>query len=879
MKVVKPQQLSVLTRPFEFRQRLYAGISVISMFPLVGEPRMLHEAEIWSIATEAMGDLPVLDEGIPKRRGEFLLCGHAYPLDEQRNTHSRVRLQLGSLIKELNIFGERYFDGDRILPPAPFERMPLDWKHAFGGEGFAYNPLGRGIRREELPNGGQAVCLPNVEYPGAMQALPGQRVAPACPGPIDIAWKQRMKHAGTYDSEWLKKHYPGVAPDIDWRFFNMASEDQQLSTNWRGDEPFQLEGVHPSLKRIAGALPGIGARCFLRRRGGEGLESVQCRLTTVWFFPDQDRLVLVHHGMALVEEPDASDLELIMLAAEWLDREKPGEFYAQVLERRLDKDKGLTEALRDSDLLPEDMARGYPFDPAALLKTNNNAYRARNLRERGEKRLAEGEAILEQSGFAIETEQAKQMMPVLPIPESIEELPEFFEKLEAEADRQLERVRKDGEASAARIDAAMAELGPEASKILAEVKANSGSPPRQTAAMMEAKLRADIEQLDLPPDQREQMVAELLSPAMKSLFVAREQSDLKQYHRSAHLTSAALAIVSAAESGQQLRQRVASGESCRGMDFTGADLHGADLSGADLDGVFLEGANLSKANLSGASLNGAVLARADLSAANLQGVKAVDVNLGKAVLRSASCKEAQFDRAIFADADLRSADFTAASMQDADLAGAELEGASFDGVSAEGLVFMDRSLAGVRWSGADLSKSAFLRVDLAEADFSKCRIAQTAFVRCLGHRASFVGAEMVNVAFADACDLTESNFSGARIVESNLRETCLDRSNFEGADLERSDFSGSSLKEAGLYRADARQSQWVKSDLRQADCRGANFMQANLERADLRGASLRGANLFQADLARIHVDRSTDFSDCLTKKMRIHPKRFREEVN
>jgi hypothetical protein len=67
MKVLKPQRVAVLTRPYEVRRELRLGVSVLLFVPLGDERALLPEVSLWPVAAEEMG-APVLDVGIPKLR-------------------------------------------------------------------------------------------------------------------------------------------------------------------------------------------------------------------------------------------------------------------------------------------------------------------------------------------------------------------------------------------------------------------------------------------------------------------------------------------------------------------------------------------------------------------------------------------------------------------------------------------------------------------------------------------------------------------------------------------------------------------------------------------------------------------------------------------
>jgi hypothetical protein len=81
MKIIKPQTLSLLTRPFEFRREFWLGVSVIAFLPIGDAPVLLPETAMWPfLAEELPPDLP-LDAAIPKARAEFLAVAHCHAPD------------------------------------------------------------------------------------------------------------------------------------------------------------------------------------------------------------------------------------------------------------------------------------------------------------------------------------------------------------------------------------------------------------------------------------------------------------------------------------------------------------------------------------------------------------------------------------------------------------------------------------------------------------------------------------------------------------------------------------------------------------------------------------------------------------------------------
>jgi hypothetical protein len=205
--------------------------------------------------------------------------------------------------------------------------------------------------------------LPQVEYPDAQWSEPGLGVRPAGFGPLEPTHPLRQSRSGTYDQRWLERHYPEIAPDTDWRFFNRAFDDQQQGPAFRGDESYRFLNLHPHAPRLDGRLPGLCARVFATRSSRpDAIEEVELSLRALWFFPDQERLIQVFQGTLPVEEDDAADITHLLTAVERLGQRRTRHHYRQVRDKRLDRDKGLLEALRETDLVPEDLVVPL-FDP------------------------------------------------------------------------------------------------------------------------------------------------------------------------------------------------------------------------------------------------------------------------------------------------------------------------------------------------------------------------------------------------------------------------------------------------------------------------------------------------------------------------------------
>lgn len=872
MRVFKPQTLSLMTRPFEYRGEFFCGISILACASLGSGRKLFSEMLMWPAILEALGPDAVIDEGIPKRGAEFLLAGHAYPQDDSTTSAARVRVELGGLSKSLNVFGNRYFARDRISDPEPFDRMPLTWENAFGGEGNPFNPVGKGIKADESGR----IPLPNVEHPDEMLKLPGQKVRPAGLSAVNLMSRTRQKRAGTYDQRWLEKEYPGFPSDIDWRFFQLAAEDQQGRKSFSGDEEYVLTGVRPSQHRVVGTLPGMRARCFMTSDEDDSLDEVDTRLTTVWFLPDQECVVLVFHAAARVRQPDASDVGTIMIAAEGLDEPRGHEHYLAAFERRQDKDKGHLEVLDDSDLVP------VAIEFEGVIGGGDSGFRPSAWGERAaaqtDRRLAEARRQLAEEGMdqgeeetprieGLETDPGKLGAMTLP------ELLELAEKL----DKQGRQFAAGGQQ---RLDQGMQDLAGELKSIApgdeqagGEDESVAVGPPRFSAAEHLKRIREQMAELEQTGADLAEMKESLLGEEMVAMLENAEAGMFRMYRLTAHHQQAVPFNPDPALRKAFL-DALAREEPLSGRDFSGVDLTGADLTGADLRGAFLESASLKNARLGGARLEDAVLAHANLEAARLDGVNAAAANFGRARMQDVSAVAADLSGSILHEAGLAGADISQSNLERAEIMKLEISGSNLSRVNAPGIVLLDSSLDQVDFSGACLSDAVFVRTRFNQVDFDGADLGEAVFIDCACRESSFRKARAGNLRLVEQCDFGGVDFSEADLTEANLRGSVIESAVFDRAEASGADFSETRAAECTFRAANAAGARMIGAELGGADLSGSDLSGASLERADLRGASVHGANLYQTDLARVHVDHSTDFDEALTARMRTYPRKF-----
>lgn len=896
MRVTKPQTASLIARPFEFRRTRYCAFSVLACVPLGDAPALVSEQSLWNDVGRYLPKGWVLDEGLPKGTPEFLVAGRAWVNGDAKAPACEVSVRLGAASKTLSVTGDRHFIGRTPSEPVPFRSMPLTWETAFGGEGYASNPLGKGAGPTKDSGGRKIHCLPNVEYSARRQSSPSEKVPAACFGPVDIRWPLRADKAGTYDKRWLEDRYPGLADDIDWALFNFASPDQQLTRPLLGNEDYVLVGLHPSRPEIRGRLPGVQARLFVQRDSAEALQEPAMTLKTVWFLPEAERAVLVWNGSVEVEQPDASDLNDVVLGFDWSNDHRPAAHFADVLDKRRDPVRGPLGMLDDQSLVPAGCPQIDVVSLGGAGARLEDCPGYANAQRQLSAELKQSGSELNSAMDAIGVEIAASDPELLELLSDLERIdsaaPEEQFALRERLDEYLQQQRVELEAFAAEgqreLDQAMALLDEQDDQKdqnnqkdrneLNEKPSTTTGPPAFSAARERDEIRQRIEDGDIDDKTRAELREALCNEDMDRMLDFAETSDARAYRMTAHHRKPTRRV----DVDRQLRARLAeslrSGDSLAGADFCGADLSGMDLSGQDLSGIYLESANLDQANLTGASFDNAVLAHASLRGARADDASLVAANLGHAVMTEFRAARAGFSSAVLEAAVLHNARLEQCAMDSCSIRGLSLQGAHLVDCDLTGLVFVETLLDEAEFRGSRLGDGLFYQQHLEGVCFEGADLAETTFYECTAAGVSFMQASMTNARLVGASDFSGTNFKRARLSEAMLGDLRLSGARFDGADLSAANLRGAMLENASFIRARCVDAQFVNANIAGADFSGANLMRASLERVDARGARFRSACLFQADLALIHVDTETDFAEAMTEKMRTLPRKFPREA-
>jgi hypothetical protein len=140
MKVIKPLKLGTLHRTFEYQGRCFWAPAILAFFSFENgaAPQLGTEIDMWTFCASELGKSAILDQGMPKARGELVVTGAFHAPGGQPVAAGQVRIRLGTVNKTLFVFGDRHWRRDYhlvwgISDPLPVATMPIDYAKAFGG--------------------------------------------------------------------------------------------------------------------------------------------------------------------------------------------------------------------------------------------------------------------------------------------------------------------------------------------------------------------------------------------------------------------------------------------------------------------------------------------------------------------------------------------------------------------------------------------------------------------------------------------------------------------------------------------------------------------------------------------------------------------------
>jgi uncharacterized protein YjbI with pentapeptide repeats len=731
------------------------------------------------------------DFGDWKPHAEVMLRGACHVPGGKSLPECPVRFSVGRWSKTLHVVGRRKWTGDErdavMTKPVPFAKIPVDYAHAFGGAGYAANPVGTGVGNRELPS---------IEHARKTIRARKDDPGPAGFGPINPAWAPRAGKVGKkYDARWKRDRFPYYADDFDWTYFNAAPADQQLEGYLRGDEKVAFENLHPAEPRFEVRLPGQRMRAFVKDARGRFRE-VRMNLDTLFADLEGEKLFLTWRGLEAIESDDMKDVLWGLVAPESLEEKPlPEAHYRERLE------KFEADPLEIDERMPGELLEKF------------EEMKAR------QKARDEGMPVSKHDGPPPDalTASLRAMFDKLPV--SLPGAKDIEQKVAAavasaiasgppqvDVKAQIAQVANDMAASLAKPS-------------IPSFPLRAGGPPPAWAAKKLQQALDGVEGAKKKLAATEKLPPEVRAKADEE--IARLDEQVEEMKREPFFQ----AILN-----RPRYQDPGPGKDLHAQDYEGRDLRGHDLRGANLTDANLTGAKLAAANLAGANLEGAVLCGADLTEADLTDANLTLANLTGVRAPRAVLRDTRLDRAFLQGADLQGAVLRGAKGDQVYFPDADLGGADGQGISLLRSFGKGARLAGADLSGASLVRCLLVEVSAPRANFSRAVLTRTSFSRSDLGGASFRDARGERSVWLRA-KLDDADFTGAVLASARLLETSASRTGFRGA----------VLREARCYRASFEQ-----ADFSGAQLFGIEFSKCRLTKARFKGTCLYGAKFRQA---------------------------------
>lgn len=874
MEILSPLQTGVLHQTYTYLGRHFLCVSVLWAFRLTdGAPQL--QTDMWEALAPVLKSGHTFERGMPKERGEWLCIGTFHAPGGEPVPQGAVSVRVGTSHKKLLISGPRFWRAGVPSRAEPIASLPITYREAFGGPGYRDNPLGKGHATD--PESG-IQPLPCVEYPDQAVTSPSATPAPASLEGTDIGWPHRQRLAGTYDETYLRTRMPGLPDDVDWKVFNEAAADQWLQGYFTGSEPFEIVNMHPDQPRLAGNLPGVRARAFLRRRHGAGgsrpgpIMEPTLHLDTVWLMPDADLGVLVHRGSVDVEEDDARDIDVILAGHEGAnDPARSRAHYERELENRADPEEGFRYLFDTRPLLP----LGCPCAVQTIVAEaeadfddpmNSNIQRyAENQTASAREQLSES---LDETRSSLAARGLEQDIPA--------------EQLQR-VDNSLNQARQ----AAAGTPGEAGNPGREKDELEELVDRIA---PRDEAGNVDLQ-RIDFDAMDefdtIAQKRADEATAEAKERIRQQIEELRNRNEPEQPGMTRTI--------------EQLEQVLATWDDPKPLTRPGIDVDWQAFEN-EIDRVDQEARRMREAGVEEVRIRELLPdmeeLRSRVDTARTQALEAYreaahyigevtsphpgEEEERRAVLLAGDPRALREDRdyafidlsgCTLSDLDLRGAfleyvDFTGARLVNVDLTDAVLAFSRLHDCRFENVTLVRANLGATRtqgaaFSGCDFTEGTWGRADIRSTQFRNCRFAEREdlFIDTAFSSVEFIECEMRDTNFIER-DLSGTSFKGTDLYDSQFLQCDLTHCDFSHADMRETSFIQSRLPGARFDEARLDDAAFISEpDLNDASFRMAsasrvNFREADLVSADFTGATLIDTDFSEATLTDARLDRA-----------------------
>lgn len=886
MKIYSPMQIMHNQRTLEQNKQFHWVVSP-SLFMRISTGKIELQHDCIADVIASMGEVPMLDMGMPKPRAEWLLNGSLYAGKGKAVNAGQATVKIADQEKTINVFGKRQWLAGLPSSPDTFESMPLDYQHAFGGDAYNLNPNGKGFKTDDLPN---------TESPSETITNNNSPYSPASFAPLDPSWPQRAQYQGTYDNHYMENFFPGYPKDMDWRLFMNAAENQWSNGFFNGDEAFELHNMHPENALQKGNLPGLLPRCFIKDTSEEShqqFKEVKLHLDTVWFFPDKDIIQLIWRGGMIAKTDEAEEISHLLLAYENTnDSPRDSKHYQQSLEQRIRDKDPLQDSLNTLDLIPQGEASAMQLLQKSAFENSTASALADNIDSKSEaiksivdqkiedsiqdlknqlenpalndqqksETLSKIEAVLgatnKDEGAALLLEKLEEILPGLTSGKTSElDLSNFsFKKLDevfSEID-QFSETKK---------IIALEEIKPQIEQLTQQLK-DSDSLTSDQRQLIEGQINSlkslfdkDIEPplSKLPRLDSESLIQQVDNTSPEILSAQKELHIML----SNPMLGDSTAIKQAREKLEQLEQgelsKLKTELTQARLKFIEGYAMGAHFAN---HGLSPHDDDNQQRNKLLAIINGDKDASnqdwacLDLSELSLDGINFSNCLMEQVNLKGASLIGANFSGAILVRSDLSNADCTQANFDQSNLGAGKFDETVFSGAS---------------FNESKLSKSIF-----NHCNFTHSRIKQPEALELTINQCDFTSSQIENWPFLELT-MKENVFDHASMASCSFINCILHDCSFEHASLPSTTWANSSLRNTVFHKANMLSNCFVssaESDDNQLPSYFENidFSHAILDKSNFQGLDLAGNNFSHAKIASSNFTSSnlagSNFDDC-----------------
>lgn len=794
---------------------------------------LYEETEAWRVITAQFGNAG-FDEAYKKRCGTFTVAGCAYAQPGAKVSKMGVVARVGTIQKNLHVFGDRRWEktllGYRATAPIAFESMPVDLAHAFGGASWPANEGGRG-HYPSLKEADQRL-LANIELPQEPCLHPADcpsQVATFSPLPQGVP--ARMAAMGTFDGRWLKKDVQSFPSDTDPAFFDAVQKDQCNSAFWRGDETYEVHGMHPEQAMVQGTLPGLRVRVLYRCQSGVAqIHQASLDLDTVLLLPNVNRVLVLYRALLTVGKIDGADVETLFVHCERLW--EPLTPHEELVTHFNNMGSGPV-AVAASEVLPSVSDAPAVSNEAQVSAASDALWK--EIADAHDSLANQATEIAKQKDVSLDWPALLRPDPALPVASVLDP-----SSHQAEVEN--------------RIAAAITEIDATREAVLRQA-GNTFSKEEMAAASSASLSNLAPHELDNEASQeiKTRLQAVLAERDARLALIEAELAKAKQAQ-----VEPAAEFATEDEPKQALDSRrylcrdevvvaLAAGDSLQRVRLEDVDLSALDCKGINFsDSEFLR-CTFKQTQLAGASFAKARITACDFTGADLRGIVATEVIMDNCILLRSRLEGADIRYARIANCDFSNAVAVDAKCSHMQCLDSLFTGVDCSGACADGASFLRCNLSGLLAFKATFEGASFESSKLDAARFNDTVLNTSSWWKVSADSTDFIGASMVDARLGNG-----SAFKRTRFVRANCTGASIQSGLFEHCDMTEVCFNGAlltdcTLCDVNMCYVDAREASFMDSRFERVDLTGANLMQATLRRATLNNVVLDGANVHGTD--------------------------------